>query len=545
MLSLTVSRAVNLWLYLWIPVIVGLALALTTMIWSVLRVSASFRGSGPAGVQRTRLFDRDLFRHPVVGSGAWTLGDSWATNISTGVVVVGSVLSVTAATSTLFPGVALDRFAVINIVAGIIVSFAPLIFGICYASYTRKNPGPGANATVMLPVTLGQEDRMEPPSSGPLELACKTPATLPAGAIVTLRSRDRGKDKDRAPLPDPVQVQLPEGADEVQLPRKTVLALTGLDSRMMMLPTGAADCELPMSTAVILPSGQPRVPTEARADLPPGTLVGLPYSAKIALPNEPSVPLTQYVCGQVVEISVVSGAALVALAGATITWENDSKLTSAAVQAGKTIQVSPGSKLRIPAGVAIALPGGSDIPVSAGSAISLGRKSTLAVAGGDLVPPPGNNSSAPSTQPPPPDLTVTDPAWIGLPGGAKVTVTGSADIKVPVGTVIASPRYQPTTMRVPRELQVPQASNVITGTLWMALVAAFVTMFGIGAEFGIAGVLAFGLSEASQFWRSAMLIAIVVVGLGVLYYAVTAIAALADPQPGSSLSSRSGTSFTL
>ena len=401
-------------------------------------------------------------------------------------------------------------------------------------------------------------------------------------------------------LPAATQVQLPHGADAV-LPGGVAVALAGPQPGVTVVPLGAANCELAELTAVTLPDGRAGALTErSGANLPVGALVELPDAAVVMLDGSEPVTLPRGACAEVTEysaavrprlrqqdvelppesrvsvppgtlvtldptaaaglrqpapagpaeqavgITVVSGAAIVALAGATIAWPGRGRLKSAAVQAGKTIQVSPGSKLCIPAGVAISLPGGSDIPVPAGSAINLGDGSTLAVAGGDLVPPPkGGDSSAASTPPPPPDLTVTCPAWISLPGGAKVTVTGSADITIPEGTVLASPQYLPTSVRGHRDLQVPQGTNVITGTLWMTLIAAFVTMFGIGAEFGIAGVLAFGLSEASLVWRSLMLVAIVAAGLGVLCYAVTAIAALADPQPGSSLSARSGTSFTL
>jgi hypothetical protein len=616
-ISLTVSRNVGLSLYLVIPIITGLALAFVTFFWALLRVRACF---GPRADGRTRdLFDPDmLHRYPIVASGAWTLGDSWATNISTGVVVVGSVLGVTAATSTLFPGVALDRFAIVNIAAAGIVSFAPFIFGILYAGYTRKNPGPSADARVLLPMAtrlaaataatvpegttvrrhrvrtarLGQDERINlasntliaMPRGGPVSLASKTAATLPAGATVTLRS------PDGTLLPDPTQVQLPEGAEEVQLPENAALALTGLEAGMMLLPTGADKCKLPLNTAVTLPDGRAGVLTEdLYADVPSGALVTLPTDASVTLPTDASVTLTDRfivtlgrarsrevrlppetavrldppvrseLCaltrpedpgGQVVKITVVSGAAITVLAGATIAWQhgkNDKKKwSSAAVQAGKTIQVSAGSQVLIPAGVAIALPGGSDIPVPAGTAISLGDQGTLAMAGGDLAPPPksGNSSSA-NAQAQLPDLMVSSPACISVPGGAKITVTGSAVIEVPAGTVITPPHYRQVTVPVARELQVPQASYVIIGNLYMTLVAAFVTMLGIGAEFGIAGVLAFGLSEASQLWRSLMLVVIVAAGLGVLYYAITAIAALADPQPGSSLSAKSGTSFTL
>jgi hypothetical protein len=615
-IPLTVSRNVGLWLYLLIPIFTGLGLAVITFIWSLFRVRACF---GPGADGRTRgLFDRDMLRrYPIVASGAWTLGDSWATNISTGIVVIGSVFGVTTATSTLFPGVALDRFALVNIAAGIIVSFAPLIFGILYAGYTRKNPGPSADARVMpliatclvtdtaatVPrgtrvrryrvwkkrlrqttgINLASNTLVGMRLGDPVKLVTQRSATLPAGATVTLRY------PDGMLLRHPTQVQLPQGAVGVQLPENVELALTGLEAGMMLLPKGAEDCRLPLNTVVTLPNGRADVLTGARhADVPPGALVELPGSADVTLPTEAGVTLIEHPVvtlsqgrsrrvrlplktavrldlplrsglreltrpenpdGQFVKIIVVSGAAITVLAGATISWRHNDKWTSTAVQAGKTIQVSAGSQVRIPAGVAIALPGGSDIPVPAGTAISLGGdQGTLAVAGGDLVQPPKSaNSSSASAQVQLPDLLVPSPACISVPGGAKITVTGSADVKVPAGTMITPPpRYRPATVPVVRELEVPQAASyVITGNLCMTLVAAFVTMLGIGAEFGIAGVLAFGLSEATQVWRDLMLAIIVVAACGVLYYAVTAIAALADPQPGSSLSAKAGTSFTL
>jgi len=82
-------------------------------------------------------------------------------------------------------------------------------------------------------------------------------------------------------------------------------------------------------------------------------------------------------------------------------------------------------------------------------------------------------------------------------------------------------------------------------SLGTVLAAALMTMFGIGAELGIAGTLAFGLSGASGGWRWTMLAAIGLVAVLMLIYAVTAIGALANPEPGSSTSSAPGTSFTL
>ena len=102
----------------------------------------------------------DFWEHPVVGSGAWALNDSWATNITTGLVVVGTVLTTTTAANSLFPGIALDRFAIVNIVVGGIVVAAPLVFGILYARWTGKNPGVPADATLGLP-----PDGNDPPAT--------------------------------------------------------------------------------------------------------------------------------------------------------------------------------------------------------------------------------------------------------------------------------------------------------------------------------------------------------------------------------------------
>ena len=62
-----------------------------------------------------------------------------------------TVLGVSTATAALFPGVWVDRFVVVNIVAGGIVAVAPLAFGVLYAIWTRRNPGVMAYAALVLP----------------------------------------------------------------------------------------------------------------------------------------------------------------------------------------------------------------------------------------------------------------------------------------------------------------------------------------------------------------------------------------------------------
>ncbi|HEY1917833.1 MAG TPA: hypothetical protein VGH27_19860 [Streptosporangiaceae bacterium] len=70
------------------------------------------------------------------------------------------------------------------------------------------------------------------------------------------------------------------------------------------------------------------------------------------------------------------------------------------------------------------------------------------------------------------------------------------------------------------------------------------TMFGIGAEFGIAFVLA-DFSDATGGWGGGIVAAHAVLAVFVLIYAFSATKAMANPQPGSALSAQPGTSFTL
>lgn len=144
--ALTVSRDVTLTDYLLIPILVGLGITLASLVFSVVLVRRNDRKgtNGSDGL-------RDLLQRPILGSGAWTANDSWATNITTGLVVVGAVLSAVTASTSLFPGVALDEFSLVTIAAGFFVAAAPVLFGILYSSMTTRQPGLVADATVALP----------------------------------------------------------------------------------------------------------------------------------------------------------------------------------------------------------------------------------------------------------------------------------------------------------------------------------------------------------------------------------------------------------
>lgn len=427
-IPLTVSRDVTLYYYLGIPAIAGGVLALAGFLISMLYV----RIYRPGG-QKIKFSEPEFWEHPLTASGAWALNDSWATNITTGLVVVGTVVTTATAASSLFPGVALDRFAIVNIVVGGIVVAAPLLFAILYARWTRKNPGVTPDASLTLP----SDARVSADHQA-------ATITVPSGATITM-------------------------SGEATVNRLGNRAVDPLDKG-----------------------------------------------------DEPKI----------------------------------------SVRAGGVIQVPPGSDIRVEAGGVVSLPATSDIIVYPGGILTRSEDAggAWAIAAGQVAPSPPKVESSPEQllqhlrqllrPPPAPDIAITYPAAISVPDGAKISVVGVADVKLPQNTMIKAPMTAPRSQKaypLPTDkfLQVPPGPGMIVANMRIVLIAAVVTTFGMGAELGIAGVLSYGLSEANQGWRLGMLGATVLVAIFVLCYCVTAIGALSDPQPGSSLSAEPGTSFTL
>jgi hypothetical protein len=407
--ALTVSRDVTLASYLGLPAIAGgiaaglyvlLLLFVTTYDWKGGRhylvdtawwkraiTGSGAWSAGGAGVSRYPV-DTAWWKHPIAGSGAWSASDSWATNITTGLVVVSTFLAATTASSTLFPGVALDRFAIVNIVAGVFVVAAPVLFGILYVCFTGRDPGPSADSVVQVP-----------------------------------------RDKH-------VVVRVPSGATMTMVTKTTV-------------------------------SGDP-----GTASAKPGDSYQIAPGSVIAIKPDP--------------------------------WAHDAN--------GK------GAKI-------IAFSGTSDIGVLPGATVCIGPERE-----------PENAGALPVS------VTGADCAKFG---GAKLTVTGTADVNLPKGAVITGPRLgESRATRSERWLLVPQGPTVIVGSLGVMVAANILTMFGIGAELGIAFVLA-RLSEAAGAGVDGIYVGLAALGGFVLWYAISATQAMANPQPGSALSAQAGTSFTL
>ena len=123
-------------------------------------------------------------------------------------------------------------------------------------------------------------------------------------------------------------------------------------------------------------------------------------------------------------------------------------------------------------------------------------------------------------------------------------MAGQADVELPAGLAMMAPRRKAYVLPYARHLTVPAPANTLGASMRLVIVAALLTVFGVGAQLGIAGVLAY-FSDASTTGRWTTFALLGAVAAFLLYYSTTAIRSLADPQPGSSMSAAPGTSFTL
>lgn len=664
--QLTVSRPVSLLVYLVVPLVAGVAMValLMFLILYVVRIY-DWDGSrllpfryGPQERERLRP-NRDFWHRTVSASGAWTVNDSWATNIATGVAVLTAVLTTTTAANSLFPGVALDRFALVTVVAGGIVTAVPLAFGILYARWIERYRGitadclitpamklpPGCEVTVQedtdvtwhpmgrgLRHLLVQDQSIKLTannSEGQLKMpradsrwciaAVSGQVSLSAGSAVTLLAgtafRPPGSPPSGGQQATPSRTTLIK-AVTVKLPRETSGAPAF--SQWVRIPPGEtvtiedeanAPHGLAVGTAITLPEGaiaiyaeqSPGTPEqdsresaarkavlldgtvtllggqETRATLcspvenaPAGAEVTLPSGVEVKvsqpIPDAPAAPRQPAVeaVDATVAVKVPAGAVITAPGGAVLGTADDPGGWSTLLKAGGKIQVPLKSTINIHAygGTVLALPGGSDVAVAGESYFKIiSRAGAIAIVGDDLVSPakaatgeetpgaapqgtgPARGQSTPD-KPDKPDQVLESPVYGIWSAGAKITVAGTAEVILPAQMALTAPRRDDFVLTEIRHVIVPQAGVSLVADMWLVVVAALITMFGVGAQVGVAGTLAL-LSDAATAGQWIMLAIIALAACFTVYYGATAIRALADPQPGSSLSGTSGSSFTL
>ena len=169
-ITLTLQRQVTLTQYLMIPVYSGVAMMFLFIIF-ILLFSGMPRYTGPGGV-RTRPRRQPFWKRPVFASAAWSFKDSWATNVTIAVSATGSLLTVAGAISTIFPGVKLDRYAILMAACALIIATPPLIFGILNTLFSASR------------IALPDDSMIRP--AGPISVQALAGATvtLPAGTSV-------------------------------------------------------------------------------------------------------------------------------------------------------------------------------------------------------------------------------------------------------------------------------------------------------------------------------------------------------------------------
>ena len=642
--QLTVSRNVTLFEYLAIPVIAGLAMValLMLLILSSVRIY-SWDGSRirPFGAdtssRRWKKFkpNVDFWDRTVFATGAWTVNDSWATNIGTAVGVLTVVLTTTTATNSLFPGVALDRFSLVNVTAGAIVTAVPLAFGILYARWIDRYRGITTDsliaATMKLPdrcevqplartrvtyrpkragllrwlvqdqpIDLSPQDRLTlvalphhdnrclATGHSQLRLSESAHVILLAGTAVTQSGRPNGAKALHTSLREVLEVRLAEGTRIVRefSPWMRIAAGATADvgdgtevpqgltaGQPITLPDGAIaklkEVRDSASAAIVNRAGLEVTllgGKETRAilcrgvgDPPAGTEIALPSGMDAKVCDPPGGVAAASAQPTVAEVAAPAGGVLTVPGGAIIGPGSEPERWSTLLKDGGKIDIPPQSAIKIrtyPGGV-LALPGGSDMVVSRESYFEItGGAGALVVAGDDLAPPP-NAGASPQEQCHAPHRPADGPGKDGQsdanlefpvcgigPAGVKISVTGTAEIKFSAHMALTTPRGQDSTFKDERRVIIPQAGGALVANMRLVIIAALITMFGVGAEVGVAGTLAF-LSDAITAWQWVIVCLIATVAVFTVYYGATAIRALADPQPGSSLSGTSGNSFTL
>ena len=530
---------VTLFDYLGIPAITGAGIALLSFLLSVwlIRRSDSKTGQEVPGLH-------DWLERPILGAGAWTINDSWATNISTGLVVVATVLGATTTTGTLFPSsLALDRFSLVNIAAGFVVAAAPVVFGILYARFTTRNPGLIADAIVKVPGLRAAT--ISAPSGASITVAMDT--TMAGDSARWARVRGGGT------------YQIPPGTTIQVLTGVAAAAQTCVDAGrsaflQAVLAAGMAGDTTAMATdvqALKLAVEQAFVRAVLQLDVPgdeedAARTVIVPALRK-ALDDK----------------GIQDAANLLATNAVSPHRRHQARKVTEAQQAiTETMKEALPRIGSLGPNSALAYAGSADIAILPDSTVYLGAPAgspagTVTIQASDVlaqsaqpaqVPPTPRHAPliqiVPQAPPAPPDVPLSQPILIDATGGAKITVTGTADVSLPKNAVISAPRHRDYPLPRPRQFLAPQGTDVIAASLGIILSVNILTMFGIGAELGIAGVLA-AFSRADPTGVGFITAALAVISIVVIIYAGTAARAMADPQPGSSISSQASASFTL
>jgi hypothetical protein len=264
----------------------------------------------------------------------------------------------------------------------------------------------------------------------------------------------------------------------------------------------------------------------SRLDPTTAGIVTVSLTTKAAAPGGRAAP------GGSVTISVPAGGS-VAINAAPDALAQD---TTVDVPVGGQITVGPmtaplaGGYHRL-----LVLTGGNEIAVAPGCRITVGDAGRDAPAGGTI-------SFLGQAQ-----VTLPDNACVEAPNDMPAPARKRGRLARKPG----EPRPSPRAPRGPQEpasrvLMIPRSAQVVATQMWTMIAASCLTVFGIGAEIGVMGVvLGFNLAVAPQYARWCALIAAILLAALALVYGFYAIRALADSRDGSTMSNAGNSSFTL
>jgi uncharacterized protein with GYD domain len=578
---MTVHRLVTGWQYLWTPLIYGGTMALLLIgavgIWlPKARRNGEHKDSG-----------RGFWRRPVYASAAWTFADSPATNIATVGTLLVAILAAVGTVSTLLPGVQLDRFAILMAVCAVIIAISPLAFGIFNtwsARSPRVVPQNGAlalqSATIDAPggasLTTSTDKRTmpEPPRmSVQLKAGVTVPvpprsqmsiafvksrglAVFPGDTSIELRSVSRitvTVEGNRAFTISSDALQPENGIPAVTVSRQRIRLdfdrVTGDD--VTVKANGFVEFMVPSGTRLVEPT-MIEGPGKSSSDVEPEDEE--PDKSKPRSGGEPDESESRG-AGMSTYVSLVNW---------TEQGIKDYKdTTSRAADFSKLVESLGGRvrKLLWTVGkydivVVTEFPDGETATAALLRVGSLGiiRTNTLrAFRAEEMDSIIRRSDGEPGTSVPTSDGEpgTSEPTSDGKPGTSEPTSDGKPGTSEPTsdgkpGTSEPTSDGEPDDdkgreFRHVTRVRVPLGDNTIVADMRSLIPAIMISVFGIGAEFGLLTVLGGQLSAEPRSVHITVILVVAVMAVFVLVYTATRTIALANSSPGSSLAPDSKT----
>lgn len=276
---------------------------------------------------------------------------------------------------------------------------------------------------------------------------------------------------------------------------------------------------------------------------PAGTPAGTPgNSGEPEIPGQPGIPARPV---ESIEITVPAGGSVAIHPAPDANHLSGPDSTVDVPVAGQIAITPPATPIAGGYQRVIVLTGGTEIAVAPGYVITVGGAGHVAPAGATIsflgqarVTLPGNACvEAPNDAP----ASAPTRKRRALAGKQELASLAEPGMGLGLGMPVRPPQKPAA-----RVLTIPRSGQAVAAQMWTMLAASSLTLFGIGAEIGIMGVvLGFELAVAPSYVHWLALTAAIALAVAALVYGFFAIRALADSRDGSSMSNAGNSSFTL